>query len=385
MTRLLLVAAALVAVLAAAGVGTGAEWDVYPGAGTPIQTAINVAGAGDTIYVHAGTYVENVDVNKRVTLIGDGADVVTVWAASIYDDYVFEVTADYANISGFTVGEGTGSGMIYLDSADHCEISNNVIFLNSTWRYGIYLYSSSNNNITNNNTLDGVYRLYSSNSCNNAITNNNNVSIGLFESFNNTLTNNNAISIWISCSSNNTLNNNKMHSFGMDIPYPYNITEFINFVDTSNKVQGKPIYYWIYKKDKEVPSDAGYVALVNCTNVTVEDATITGNGQGIVLAYTENSKIENVNASNNWDFGIGLYYSSNNEILNSNTSNEGGGYGGIFIHNSAYNTVTNNIASSNDRGIYIDYSSNNTLTNNTVNSNNRYGIYMLYSEASPNK
>ena len=38
MTRLLLgVAAALVVVLVAAGVGAGAEWDVYPGAGTPIQ------------------------------------------------------------------------------------------------------------------------------------------------------------------------------------------------------------------------------------------------------------------------------------------------------------------------------------------------------------
>jgi len=39
MTRLLLVAATLVAVLAAAGVGAGAEWDAYPGAGTPIQDA----------------------------------------------------------------------------------------------------------------------------------------------------------------------------------------------------------------------------------------------------------------------------------------------------------------------------------------------------------
>jgi len=60
MTRLLLVAAA--------GVGAGAELHVYPGAGTPIQTAIDGAAAGDTIYVHAGTYVENVDVDKRVTL-----------------------------------------------------------------------------------------------------------------------------------------------------------------------------------------------------------------------------------------------------------------------------------------------------------------------------
>ena len=79
MTRLLLVAAALVAVLAAGVVsGACAEWDVYPGAGTPIQDAIDGAGAGDTIYVHAGTYAENVDVWKRVTLIGDGADVVMV-------------------------------------------------------------------------------------------------------------------------------------------------------------------------------------------------------------------------------------------------------------------------------------------------------------------
>ena len=37
MTRLLLLAAALVAVLAAAGVGAGAEWHVYQGVGTPIR------------------------------------------------------------------------------------------------------------------------------------------------------------------------------------------------------------------------------------------------------------------------------------------------------------------------------------------------------------
>ena len=67
MTRLLLVAA-VVAMLAAAGVGAGAEWDVYQGAGTPIQDAIDGSGEGDMIFVHAGTYVENVDVGKRLAL-----------------------------------------------------------------------------------------------------------------------------------------------------------------------------------------------------------------------------------------------------------------------------------------------------------------------------
>ena len=48
MTRLLLVAAALVAVLAA-GVVSGAcdEWDVYQGDGTPIQDATCGAGGYD--------------------------------------------------------------------------------------------------------------------------------------------------------------------------------------------------------------------------------------------------------------------------------------------------------------------------------------------------
>ncbi len=98
MTRLLLVAVALVVVLAAAGVGAGAEWDVYPGAGTPIQDAIGGAGEGDTIYVHAGMYDENVDVWKRLTLTGDGADVVTVRAEDA-TDHVFVIAADYVNIT----------------------------------------------------------------------------------------------------------------------------------------------------------------------------------------------------------------------------------------------------------------------------------------------
>ena len=48
--------------LAAVGVSAGAEWHVYPG-----------AGVGETIYVHAVAYHENVDVWKRLTIEGAGS------------------------------------------------------------------------------------------------------------------------------------------------------------------------------------------------------------------------------------------------------------------------------------------------------------------------
>ena len=113
-----------VLLLACAGTAAGAELHVYEG--DSIQDVIDGAGVGDSIYVHAGTYDENVDVWKRVTLVGDGADVVAVRAADA-SDHVFNVTVDRVNISGFAVVGATRDykAGIHLDNADHCNISEN--------------------------------------------------------------------------------------------------------------------------------------------------------------------------------------------------------------------------------------------------------------------
>ena len=165
---------------------------------TMIQDAINISSAGDTIIVTNGSYIENVNVNvSYLTIRSENGSNSTFIRAKSRSDHVFEVTADYVNISGFTIMNATNpvNAGIYLDSdVDHCTITDsnvsknhigillnhscgNTIF-NNTVRdndYGFYLYrSSNNNNITNNtvfsNDYDGINLRYS---CCNTIANNN--------------------------------------------------------------------------------------------------------------------------------------------------------------------------------------------------------------------
>nr|QNO57372.1 hypothetical protein DPOOOCMC_00030 [Methanosarcinales archaeon ANME-1 ERB7] len=165
---------------------------------TMIQDAINISSAGDTIIVTNGSYIENVDVNvTNLTIRSENGSQSTFIRAKSRSDHVVEVTADYVNISGFTIMNATNrpNAGIYLGSdVDHCTItdsnvSNNHIgisldascentIINNTVRdngYGFYLYLFSNNNTITNNTVfsndyDGINLRLSC--CNNTITNN---------------------------------------------------------------------------------------------------------------------------------------------------------------------------------------------------------------------
>ncbi len=144
---------------------------------------------------------------------------VTVTAALV-NDHVFEVAANYVNISGFKVTGATGMTShyagIYLGSVNYANISNNNASNN---HHGIRLYSSSNNTLMNNtansNTDNGIWLLSSRN---NTLTNNTvNLNLHGFDvqasSNYNTLSGNNVSSntqygIYLYLSSNNTIYNN---------------------------------------------------------------------------------------------------------------------------------------------------------------------------------
>jgi parallel beta-helix repeat protein len=69
----------------------------------------------------------------------------------------------------------------------------------------------------------------------------------------------------------------------------------IQDIDSSNLVDGKPTYYWVNQHHKSVPSDAGYVLLINCSEITVSDLHIDKGGRynsySIILVDTTNSVI----------------------------------------------------------------------------------------------
>lgn len=97
------------------------------------------------------------------------------------------------------------------------------------------------------------------------------------------------------------------------------IDHYLQDIDVSNTINGRPIYYWIGEENKTIPQNAGYVALVCCKNMLVENLTLSGNGQGVVLTGTTDSIVRNLNILHNY-VGFVLTDSSRNRIYSNNVT-----------------------------------------------------------------
>ena len=144
-----------------------------PGNYTKIQDAIDNASDGDTVFVYneGSPYYERLVIDMSINLIGEDRDNTVIDGSGNGD--VINVTADWVNISRFTIRHGyylgyDGYDGIEINSNNNSIRENNILYvlvgieinLNyniitdnniSYSRYGIFLFSSSRNTIKNNN------------------------------------------------------------------------------------------------------------------------------------------------------------------------------------------------------------------------------------------
>ncbi|HUW49117.1 MAG TPA: NosD domain-containing protein [Patescibacteria group bacterium] len=254
---------------------------------------------------------------------------------------------DCVNITAMNLSLSKNRHGIVMVNTNESNIIFNALTDNSD---GLALYSCTGNTVSENN-----------------ITNNTNHGLLIDRSPNNLMR-------------NNLLNNNSLNLFVSGTA----VSDFINDVDASNTVNGNPVYYWTNMTDGTVPSDAGCVVLVQCTNITVQNLALTNNMNGILLVGVQNSTIaQNAVSSNNEgiclqfsDFnriienqvtgnlqnGITLLFSSNNQVLGNTLIDERpldwDHDIGLYLENSSNNTIMENAVIDYDSGLEVEYSSN---------------------------
>jgi len=180
-------------------------------------------------------------------------------------------------------------------------------------------------------------------------------------------------------SSFNVLRNNSMsgnfYNFGVDPDYvlfppewvinppnPPQISPYLsNDVDASNLVDGKPICWWVNRHGERVPSDSGYVLLVNSSNVYLENLVLQNNTEGILLVDVSDAIVSNVTVMQ-CQYGVRASW----------------GHSATMQHyvNPTNITVTNSRIIANGAGIYLDYVDSCSITANTLHKNH-VGVHAL--------
>jgi parallel beta-helix repeat protein len=292
-----------------------------PGNYTKIQSAIDDAFNGDTVFVYNGTYYEDVEVYKSINLVGEDRNITEIF--NFWDPYVITITADFVNINGFTINNDWSNryyfGGIIVESCNN-NISKNIIKGDWDEETGIEITDNSNNNTILNNII-----------CNNLI------GLEIYTSSNNTIMGNIFSSNWY---------------FGMET------------YQSSNNIIKDNIFI---KNEHDLSIHKSYNNTIIMNNF-LETQCCTC----LDIRYSYNNKIILNNITQNgWGMCIVLVDNSINNIISNNTISNGNE--GIRIwYSSSYNTIINNNISSNDCGIYIEeFSNNNSIYHNNFINNSK--------------
>ena len=326
-----------------------------------IQDAIDAVNTtdGHIIEVGDGTYPENVNVNKRLTIRSENGSANCIVSAANPNAPIFDIHSDGVTICGITATTAANNAGIYLDRVQNCNISSN----NCTQNYqGIYLYHANNNtiadNIADSNKGYGIRLYYSDN---NRVINN---SASFSEAY---------LGIRVYKSDNNSIVRNRCN---------HNNWEGIRLYYSNNSVvEGNNASYnggdTLYEGHGIVPWRAN--------NTRIQNNTLMYNGyQGIyVYEASNNTTITNNDVSHNTYHGIYSVMNSSNLNITGNRFVDNGigdyaGYG-IYLREGSgaivsANHIADNAALNYAHGIKAYAFTNLSIHNNTIVNNSDYGV-----------
>jgi trimeric autotransporter adhesin len=373
---------------------------------TRIQDAIDASSTGDTIYVYddSSPYLESIIIDKSIILMGEDKTSTEINGSSL-DTSLDTVTvlADDVTISQFRITHNQGYHyQAAVKIKARYTILSNCIITENEW-VGVYLADASFCHIDDCELYENLVAIYLVNSINNVLLNcvchDNADAITIFQASNDnriihcTCTRNHFDSILVQQSSGNQITDCVCQDGydGISLPYAPNtkmrnnsmVNNYANFgigsssvsdlycdIDTSNTINGKPMYYLIEQDNLlfDETTEIGFLGLVSCQNIIVKNCSFTHNFEGILLAGTTDSTIENCSFRSNDGHGMYLISCHNNTV--ETCSFQDGFWDGVFLYDSSYNLVKNCSYHGSLAGVKLGLSTYNTLLGQTMDQCN---------------
>jgi branched-chain amino acid transport system substrate-binding protein len=168
--------------------------------------------------------------------------------------------------------------------------------------------------------------------------------------------------IWLRRSPYNTLRGNNMeHNNVLNLAGAETLTleEWNNDVDTSNTVNGYPVYKFYKVNDTVIEGlETRKLTVIGCNNITIRNIHYS-DGDSLSLIFTNNTLIENCTITNNNGMGFFLLRSHYNRLINNKAMNTNVG---IVLQVATHNEIADNIVKGNTgNGVSLDTSTSDNL------------------------
>jgi parallel beta-helix repeat protein len=337
---------------------------INPGGSISSPVTANITTSDEITYTFTGNnYLPIVVERSNIIINGNGNTLQASGGFGFSLADMSDVTIKNTTITKSYYG-------IFLNSSSSNTLSDDNVTANGI---GFYLFASSNDNTLsgNNVTANSAYGIYLDNSSSNVLSDNN-------------ITANRLFGIDLYSCSDNTLSGNVManNTYNLAV-YGFVLSDFVNSIDVSNLVDGKPVYYLIGQSNVVIspqtcPEGVGYLGLVNCKNITVQGLTLDKNFPGLLIANTNDSRIADNNVTASSNYGMLLCYSSG-DIASGNDIIANDAYG-IFAYCLNNSTLSdNNATADHGGGIALDSSSGDVVSGNSFTANNGGGVVLFSS------